>query len=122
MPRLHRWLVLIGLLMIVSPFLLTVLSKNSLRSNRDWAARLEQRVDSLRDAAQGGTSPDSAVITMQLSAAERGIERARYHVAQAEGRLEQLWRWNGQGPLLLVAGSILVFLGYRIFRFQQFGD
>ncbi len=122
MPRLHRWLVLIGLVMIASPFVLTIVSNSSLRSNGDWATGLQQRVDSLRELSDGGTSPDSAVISMQLSAAERGLERARYQVARAEGRLERMWRWNGQGPLLLVAGALLVLMGYRIFRFQQFGD
>ncbi len=122
MPRLHRWLVLIGLFMMASPVLLTFVSRSSLRSNRAWAAGLERRVDSLVEVGQGGTSPDSAVITMELSAAERGLERARYHLTRAESRLETLWRLNGQGPLLLVAGAILVFLGYRVFRFEQFGD
>lgn len=122
MPRLHRWLVLIGLIMIASPLLLTVVSKGSLQSNGDRAAGLERRVDSLREVGQDGTSPDSAVITMQLGVAERGLERARHQVARAEDRLARLWRWNGQGPLLLVAGAILLFLGYRVFRFQQFGD
>lgn len=122
MPRLHRWLVLIGLVMIASPFLLTVVSRSSLRSNTEWAVGLQRRVDSLIEADQGGTSPDSAVIAMQLVAAQRGLERAQYHVTRAESRLERLWHWSGQGPLLLVAGSILVLLGYRIFRFQQFGD
>lgn len=122
MPRLHRWLVLIGIVMIASPFLLTAISRSSLRSNGDWADGLERRVDSLTEANRAGASPDSAVIIMQLAAAERGLERAQYHVARAERRLEALWRWNGQGPLLLVAGSILIFLGYRVFRFEQFGD
>jgi hypothetical protein len=122
MPRLHRWLVLIGLFMMASPFLLTLVSRGSLRSNRTWAASLELRVDSLIAVGKGGTSPDSAVITMELASAERGLQSARYHLTRAERRLETLWRWTGQGPLLLAIGSILIFLGYRVFRFEQFGD
>ncbi len=124
-PRLYRWLLVIGAVLLLTPAVLTYSARSSVTAHREWVDGLQRDVDSLdtrRADADADADPRLAEFERELVRGVDGLNRAQRRLAEAENARDSLWRVNGRGPLLLVAGIALLFLGLRLRRFEQYGE
>ncbi len=124
-PRLYRWLLVLGAVVLASPFLLTASARGTVASYQEWTTSLTRAVDSLsvltRDAEAVG---DPALPQYDAALADQTAEldRAVQRLDRARRRARDVWHPTGKGPLLLAAGAGLLLLGLRLRRFEHYGD
>jgi hypothetical protein len=56
-----------------------------------------------------------------MQGTRRGLSQARDHLQRRERDWDDLWRWNGRGPMLVVLGVVLLMMGLRLKRFEESG-
>jgi hypothetical protein len=124
-PRLYRWLLIIGTVALLAPAMLTYSAASTVAARRERVDGLQQQVDSLdtrRADAEADDDPRLAEYERDLARSTGALERAQQQLTRAQRAQDSLWRLDGRGPVLLFAAILLLLLGYRLRRFEQFGE
>ncbi|MBE0594141.1 MAG: hypothetical protein IH616_17250 [Gemmatimonadales bacterium] len=122
-PRLYTWLLVTGVVVAVTPFPLTMLTRSKAAYHEAQVQHAEQQIEWLRSAVQGAISAaDSAAIQAEMARVTEDAAVAQRRLDRQVRRLGTMWRVNGGGPLLLAVGLLIAFLGYRLRRFELYGE
>ena len=122
-PRLYTWLLVIGVVVAATPFPLTMLTRSKAAYHEAQVRHAEQQIEWLRSAVQGAISAaDSAAIEVEVGRVTEDAAVAQRRRDRQVRRLGTMWRVNGGGSLLLVVGLLIAFLGYRLRRFELYGE
>jgi hypothetical protein len=123
LARLARWLIVLGLIVMLSAFGYPFLVRNAIDSQREIAADLQARLELLQDMREDmRTAKDSTIITAEIESTETTMNRVQQRMRRRQYELRDMWRFNGKGPLLLVAGLLFAGMGYRLHRFVEYGE
>lgn len=122
-PRLYTWLLVIGALLAVTPLPIALLTRSKAAYHEAQVRQAERRIEWLRSALRDAVaSADSGALEMELALVTEGAVAARRRLERQRRRLDTMWRPSGGGPLLVVIGALIAFLGYRLRRFELFGE
>ena len=122
-PRLYTWLLVIGAIVAITPFAIGMLTRSKATYHRAQVRQDELRIEQLRSALQDAvTSADSGALEMEIALVTESVAVAQRRLDRQMRRLETMWRVNGSGPLLIMVGLLISYLGFRLRRFELFGD
>lgn len=122
-PRLYTWLLVIGAVVAVTPLPIGMLTGSKASYHEAQVRQAEQRMEQLRSALQdASTSADSGALEMELTLVTESAAVAQRRLDRQTRRLETMWRLNGSGPLLIMVGLLIAYLGFRLRRFELYGE
>ena len=122
-PRLYTWLIVIGVVVALMPLPITFLTRSKAAYHEAQIQRAGQQVGWLRSAARTAlTAADSAGIEAQIARVEGIAAVAQRRLDRQRRRLDTMWQPAGGGPLLVVVGALISVLGYRLRRFELYGE
>jgi hypothetical protein len=122
-PRLYTWLLVIGAVVAITPLPMGLLTRSKATYHAAQVRQAEQRIDWLRSAMRDAvTSADSGALEMELTLVTESAAVAQRRLDRQVRRLGTMWRPNGSGPLLVVVGGLIAYLGYRLRRFELYGE
>jgi hypothetical protein len=123
LTRLARWLIALGLIVVLSAFVYPFLVRNAVDAQSAIVADLHERLrllEGIRDDMR--TAKDSATIEVEIASTQTALARVEQRMQRRQNELRGLWKLNGRGPMLLVAGLLFVGIGVRLHRFVQYGE
>jgi len=122
-PRVYTWLIVIGVVLALMPLPITLLTRSKAAYHEAQIEQTAQQVGWLRAAAATAvTAADSAAIEAQIARVEENAAVARRRLDRQRRRLDTMWRPTGGGPLLVVVGALISVFGYRLRRFELYGE
>jgi len=122
-PRLYTWLLVLGVVVALMPLPITLFTRSKAAYHEAQIERTGQQVGWLRAAEETAlTAADSAAIEAQIARVEEIAAVARRRLDRQRHRLDTMWRPTGGGPLLVVVGVLISVLGYRLRRFELYGE
>lgn len=101
------------------PFIVSGAAESQQEITDGLANRLEFLEGILDDAI---TPADSVAIAVEVDQTKNGLARAHRRLERRRREHEAIWRWNGRGPMLIVAGLLFLGIGIRLRRFVRYGE
>ncbi len=109
LARRSLWLFIVGGLCLIGAVSLTVQADRAVNRERALADTLSALVEQLDgELRTARTNLDSATLQREIAGRREGVASARYHLAGGERHRAGLWKWNGVGTVLTVAGVLLL--------------
>lgn len=122
-PRLYRWLLVMGTLVAVTPLPISLLTRSKATYHEAQVRQAEQRIERLRSAIRDAvTSADSGALEIEVALVTESAAVAQRRLDRQVRRLATMWRPTGGGPVLIVVGALIAYLGFRLRRFELFGE
>jgi hypothetical protein len=122
-PRLYSWLIVTGVVVAVTPLPIALLTRSQAGYHEAQVAQAAAQVAWLRAAVTTAITPaDSAAIETEVTRVEKIEAVAQRRLDRQRRRLATMWRPNGGGPLLVTVGALITYLGYRLRRFELYGE
>jgi len=123
LATLARWLVALGVVTIFSGGGYTFIVKGSVHNQGEITERLADRLEFLETALDNAiAAKDSVAIAEEVERTKNSLARAHRRLDRRQAELEGMWHLNGRGPMLIVAGLVLVGIGVRLRRFEAYGE
>ena len=123
LERLARWVITLGLGVILSAFGYPYVVGGALESQTEITVRLADRLEFLEGILDDAITPaDSVAIAAEVDRTKDALARAHRRLERRRREHEGIWRWNGRGPMLIVAGLLFLAIGIRLRRFVQYGE
>jgi hypothetical protein len=99
------------------------LTGGALESQEEITTSLADRLEFLESILDDAISPeDSIAIAKEVSLTKDALGRAHRRLDRQRVEYGGIWRWNGRGPMLIVAGMLLLGIGVRLRRFVHYGE
>ena len=123
LATLARWLVALGIVTVLSGGGYTFLVKGSVHNQGEITESLTDRLEFLEAALDNAiAAKDSVAIVEEVERTKDSLARAHRRLDRRLAELESMWHLNGRGPMLIVAGLVLVGIGVRLRRFEAYGE
>jgi hypothetical protein len=123
LERLARWIIALGIIVIVSAFTYPLIVKGAAESQEEITDGLADRLEFLEGILDDAISPeDSVAIAIEVDQTKDALTRAHRRLDRQRNQYEAIWRWNGRGPMLIVAGLSFLAIGIRLQRFVRYGE
>ena len=123
LERLARLVIGIGVVVILSAFFYPLIVKGAVESQQEITNELADRLAFLEGILDDAITPDDSVaIAAEVERTKNALARAHRRLERRSNEYEGIWRWNGRGPMLIVAGLLFLGIGIRLQRFVQYGE
>lgn len=123
LERLARWIIALGVIVILSAFVYPFLVSGATESQQEITDGLADRLEFLEGILDDAITPeDSIAIAAEVDLTKDALARAHRRLERRRNEYESIWRWKGRGPMLIVAGILFLGIGVRLQRFVQYGE
>ena len=122
LERLARWIIALGIVVILSAFGYPFIVGGAMESQQEITDGLADRLQFLEGILDDAITPeDSVAIAAEVDRTKDALARAHRRLERRRKEHDGFWRWSGRGPMLIVAGLLFITIGIRLRRFVQYG-
>jgi hypothetical protein len=108
---------------VLSAFAYPFVVSGAAESQQEITDSLADRLEFLEGILDDAITPaDSVAIAAEVDQTKDALARAHRRLERRRNELDGIWRWNGRGPMLIVAGLLFLTIGIRLRRFVQYGE